>query len=190
VIMATIPPKANEAELAAFLELAGRSLSEAQGALGSAAELRAEMVLASAELEAKVALRADPSGRLAVQPVSASDLRLAQFNAAGVSTLRVSFVAAAGAVQDGATQSTGSGTTGGATPGTGVGSGGRPVRKPEEIAEGVRKRPDVAALENILGPFSFETTYVDAAQRWIVLARDAKGRVVRETMVPDRDLEQ
>jgi hypothetical protein len=178
--MATIPPKANEAELAAFLELAGRSLSEAQGALGSAAELRAEMVLASAELEAKVALRADPSGRLAVQPVSASDLRLAQFNAAGVSTLRVSFVAAAGAVQDGATQS----------PGTGVGSGGRPVRKPEEIAEGVRKRPDVAALENILGPFSFETTYVDAAQRWIVLARDAKGRVVRETMVPDRDLEQ
>lgn len=183
--MATIPPKGNEAELAAFLELAGRSLAEAQGALGTAAELRTEMVLASAELEAKVALRTDSSGRLAVQPISAADLRLAQFNAAGVSTLRVSFVATAGAVQDGAPQSSGGGTTGGSTSGGGARPGAGPIRTPDEIADGVRRRPDVAALENILGPFSFETTYVDSARRWIVVARDPRGRVVRETMEPD-----
>lgn len=164
--MAAASSSGSEADLQAFLEMAGRSLADAQGTLGSGTTLQTELVLANAELEAKVTLRTDSSGKLSVQPVSATDLKLAQFNSAGISTLRVSFVATAGE----------------APPGTPLNA---PVRKPAEVVEDVRKRPDVAALEKILGPLAIETTFVPQAQRWVVTAKDPKGRLVRETILPD-----
>lgn len=157
--MAVASTPGTEAELKAFLEAAGRSLADAQGALGG---LKTELVLANAELEAKVALKAGAGGTLTVQPISAGDLRLAQFNAAGVSTLRVNFVATAGETLSAP-----------------------PTRQPGDIIDDVRKRPDVAILEGILGPLVINTTYVADAQRWLVTARDASGRLVRETIVPD-----
>ncbi len=157
--MAVAGTSGTEAELKAFLEAAGRSLADAQGALGG---LRTELVLSNAELEAKVALKAGADGTLTVQPISAQDLRLAQFNVAGVSTLRVNFVATAGESL--------------AAP---------PIRQPGDIIDDVRKRPDVAVLEGILGPLEITTTFVSDARRWLVTARDASGRLVRETIVPD-----
>ncbi|MBL8146150.1 MAG: hypothetical protein JNL34_07175 [Anaerolineae bacterium] len=152
-------PTSAEADLQAFVAMAGRSLADAQEAPGTGP--KSELVLANAELEAKVALRADSSGKLSVQPVSAADLRLAQFNAAAVSTLRVSFVATAPA---------------GAAP---------PKRTPGDISDQIRGRPDVKALETILGPLTINPVFVPETSRWMVTASDPKGRLVREVIVPD-----
>jgi hypothetical protein len=157
--MATTNPPASEADLKTFLEMAGRSLADAQGTLG----VKTDLVMANAELEARVALRADSAGRLSVQPISAQDLRTTALNAAAVSTLRVSFVATA-------PDHTGSP---------------KPTRKPADVAGEIRARPDIKALENILGPLTIQPTYVPETARWMVTATDAKGRLVRESIVAD-----
>jgi hypothetical protein len=157
--MATTNPSASEADLKAFLEMAGRSLADAQGTLG----VKTELVMANAELEAKVALRADSAGRLSVQPISAQDLRTATLNAAAVSTLRVSFVATAPDAT--------------AAP--------KPTRKPGDVVSDVRARPDIKALETILGPLTIQPTFVPDTGRWMVTATDARGRLVRESIVSD-----
>ena len=46
-------------------------------------------------------------------------------------------------------------------------------------------RDDVVNLSKALGKLDFEATYVPNQQRWLVIARDAKRRVVRETVLPD-----
>ena len=151
-----------EAELQKFLEMAGRSLADAQGAISGAE--KPALVMAAAELEAKVALRADSAGKLSVQPISAQDLRTAQFNAGAVSTLRISFVA---------------------TP-PDPASAPKPTRTPADIQDQIRVRPDIKALETILGPLTIQPTYVPETARWVVTATDARGRLVRETIVPDK----
>ena len=158
--MATTNPPASEADLKAFLEMAGRSLADAQGTLGGT---KTDLVMANAELEAKVALRTDSTGKLSVQPISAQDLRTTQLNAAAVSTLRISFVATA---PDPA-----------AAP--------KPTRRPADVIDEIRVRPDIKALETILGPLTITSTYVPETARWMVTASDAKGRLVREFIVPD-----
>lgn len=159
--MATVTPAPSEADLQAFLEMAGRSLADAQGTLGGG--LKTELVMANAELEAKVALRTDSAGKLSVQPISAQDLRTAQFNAAAVSTLRVSFVAT--------------------PPDASVSA--KPARTPADITNEIKVRPDIKVLETILGPLTIKPTYVAETARWMVTTSDSKGRVVRETIVPD-----
>ncbi|MFN8378686.1 MAG: hypothetical protein U0452_08450 [Anaerolineae bacterium] len=158
--MAAANPAPAEAELQAFLEMAGRSLADAQGTLGDGP--KAEWVLANAELEAKVALRTDSAGKLSVQPISAQDLRTAQLNAAAVSTLRVSFVATA--------------------PDTTLV---KPTKTPADVTGQIRQRPDIKVLEGILGPLTIRPTYVAETARWMVTATDSKGRLVREVIVPD-----
>ncbi|MBK8025378.1 MAG: hypothetical protein IPK19_29300 [Chloroflexi bacterium] len=153
-------------DLQSFLEGAGRSLASAQEALGSEINLQADMVIASAEVEAKVALKADATGKLAVQPLSSQDLVQANLNVAGISTLRISFVAAAAETAPGA-------------------SAGRPVRKSADVIAEIRDREDVTRLQNILGELKFEATFVQQTRRWMVTARDAKGRLVREEILPD-----
>ncbi len=154
----------NEADLRGFLEAAGRSLTEAQGALGGGLEQRpAALVIANAELEVKTALKADSGGGLTVQPISAEDLARANIDAAALSTVRVSFVATA---PDLTAQSA-------------------PARQPEEVADEVRKRPDVAQLDRILGGLTVDAIYIPRSQRWLVTAQDPKGRVVREVVLPD-----
>lgn len=157
-----------EVDLQAFLESAGRSLTDAQGTLGGPINLQADLVIANAELEAKVAITTDAQGRLAVQPISSQELEKSSFNPAGLSTLRVSFVAAAAETPPG-------------TPIT------KPMRKPADIVAEVREREDVATLQNILGELKIETTFVSQAERWVVTARDPKGRVVREFVLPDAE---
>jgi hypothetical protein len=154
----------NEADLRGFLEAAGRSLSEAQGTLGGGLEQRpATLVIANAELEVKTALKSDSSGGLTVQPISAEDLARTSIDAAALSTVRVSFVA---------------------TPPDTL-SGSVPVRQPAEVADEVRKRPDVAQLDRILGGLEVQAIYIAQSQRWLVTAADRKGRIVREVVLPD-----
>lgn len=157
----------NEADLRGFLEAAGRSLAEAQGALGGALEQPANLVIANAELEVKTALKSEGGG-LKVQPISAEDLTRTNINAAALSTVRVSFVA---------------------TPPDLTPPAAGPVRKPDEVANEVRLRPDVVQLDRILGGLTVNATYVPQTQRWLVTAQDPKGRVVREVVLPDAQKE-
>lgn len=154
-------------ELQSFLESAGRSLTGAQEALGSPVNLQTDLVIASAELEAKVALKTDSAGRLAVQPLSSQDLLQSGLSADGISTLRISFVATAGETPPG-------------TPAI------KPSRKPAEVIAEVRERQDVATLQKILGDLKFEAAFVPQTRRWMVTAQDAKGRLVREVVLSDQ----
>jgi hypothetical protein len=151
--------------LQAFLQTAGRSLADAQSEL-TGSNLQTDLVIANAELEAKVTLKTDSAGKLSVEPMSSEDIQQASLNAAGISTLRVSFVATAGETPPG-------------TPAI------KPTRKPTDVIDSVRTRPDVIALERIVGTLKVETVFVPETKRWVVTARDPKGRVVRETLVPD-----
>jgi hypothetical protein len=153
----------NEADLRGFLEAAGRSLTEAQGTLGSGLERAANLIIANAELEVKTALKSDGNGGLTVQPISAEDLARTSIDAAALSTVRVSFVA----------------TPPDLTPESG------PARQPDEVADEIRKRPDVAQLDRILGGLSVKAAYIPQTQRWLVTAEDSKGRIVREVVLPD-----
>lgn len=164
--MATTNPPNTEAGLQAFLQMAGRSLADAQSELAGGS-LQTDLVIANAELEAKVTLKADSSGKLSVQPMSAQDVQAANLNAAGISTLRVNFVATAGETPPGTAPN-------------------KPVLKPTEVIDSVRHRPDVIALEKIVGTLKVETTYVPDTKRWVVTAYDPKGRLVREAIVPDQ----
>lgn len=157
----------NEANLRGFLEAAGRSLSEAQGTLDGGLGRPASLVIANAELEVKAALKSDSSGALKVQPISAEDLVRTNINAAALSTLRVNFVA----------------TMPDLTPDSG------PNRKSAEVIDAVRLRPDLVQLDRILGGLTVNAIYVPQTQRWLVTAQDAKGRVVREVVLPDAQKE-
>lgn len=154
-----------ETGLTAFLQMAGRSLADAQSGI-TGDTLKTDLVIANAELEAKVTLRADASGKLSVQPMSAHDVQAASLNPAGISTLRVSFVAAAGETPPGTAPN-------------------KPVLKPADVINSVRQRPDVIALEKIVGTLSVDTVFVPESKRWVVTAYDPKGRLVREAIVPD-----
>jgi hypothetical protein len=156
----------NEADLQAFLEMAGRSLTDAQGTLSTGVDVKSDLVIANAELEAKVALKADSGGRLSVEPVSLRELQRISANAAGLSTVRVNFVATARE----------------ATPGVAFT---RPARQPSEVVAEVRQRQDVSNLESILGALKIETVFEPRTQRWVVTAHDARNRLVREMILPD-----
>jgi hypothetical protein len=57
-------------------------------------------------------------------------------------------------------------------------------RSGAEVIDEVRKRPDVQRVAKIVGELQFEAQFV-AGRRWLVVARDAEGRVVREAVVDD-----
>ncbi|MBL8156546.1 MAG: hypothetical protein JNM70_20370 [Anaerolineae bacterium] len=158
--MATV----NQADLQAFLEAAGRSLTEAQGSLGSGVQLVSDMVMSEAQLEVKAAVTTDAAGKVTLQPIAAADLAVGKINADALSTVRVSFVATASE----SLKPTAS-----------------PKRKPADVIQAVRERVDIQRLVPILGDLTIEPMYIPASQRWLITARDAKGRIVRETIEPD-----
>src|SRR3954463_13722256 len=93
--MATTNPPATEADLRDFIEAAGKSLSEAQGALSGDSGLRtAGLAISEAQLEVKAAVTQRPGGKLALQTLSMETLR-SGIEPALVSTLNIRYVAVA-----------------------------------------------------------------------------------------------
>lgn len=152
-------------DLQAFLAGAGQSLAGAQSALGAPASLQSEFVLSSAELDAKVTLAADPTGKLYVQPLSSRDAQRATLHADAISTLRINFVATAA--------------------GTEALDASAPARPATEVIDEIRRRPDLVALQEILGDLVIDATYIPKTRQWLATARDPKGRIVREVIAPD-----
>ncbi|MGJ3241064.1 MAG: hypothetical protein ACFE0Q_20305 [Anaerolineae bacterium] len=156
----------NETDLQAFLEMAGRSLSNAQSQLGTNTTLKTDFVLANAELEARVGLQTRDDGGFSVQPISSADMVKSNINSAAISTVRINFIA------------TGAETSPGETPNA-------PKRTKEDVADEILARPDVARMAEIVGPLIVRTSFEPNYQRWIVVAEDNKGRVIREALISD-----
>ncbi len=155
-----------EADLQAFIESAGRSLADAQSALGSGHEIPTALVMANADLEIKTALASDARGRLALQPISIQQASGGAIDPGMLSTLKVSFVATIDdTIQAGAKE---------------------PSRPKDDVIAGVRERADLASLDRILGGLKYDATYVPLQERWLVTVRDPQDRLVRELVIPDQ----
>lgn len=155
----------SEGDLGGFLEAAGKSFSDAQGALaGDVVDLPPAVAIAEAELELKAAVQRRADGKVVLETISTQDMRSGAITPGLLSTIRVQYVAvAADSVLPPSQQ---------------------PTRQPRDVIAEVRGREDVAALDKILGGLQFEAVYVPG-RRWVVTAVDADRRLVREILVRD-----
>ena len=154
------------ADLSGFLEAAGQSLADAQGALaGELVEIPAAVAISEAELEVKAAVGRRADGTVVLETISTEDMRSGAITPGLLSTVRVQYVAVAAD--------------------TVVPVSEQPTRTPKDVIDGVRTREDVVALDKILGGLVFEAVYVPSGRRWLVTATDADQRLVREVLVPD-----
>lgn len=156
---------ADAADLGGFLEAAGKSLSDAQGALaGDVVDLPPAVAISEAELEVKAAVQRRADGVVVLETISTKDMRSGAITPGLLSTLRIQYVAVAGDSL--------------------VAPSERPTRSPKDVIDEVRKRDDVIALDTILGGLRYEAVYVPG-RRWVVTATDLEQRLVREVLVPD-----
>lgn len=156
---------ASEAELGGFLEAAGKSFSDAQGALaGELIDLPPAVAIAEAELELKAAVQRRTDGTVVLETISTQDMRSGAITPGLLSTIRVQYVAVAADTVAAPSQ--------------------QPTRTPKDAIDDVRGREDVAVLDRILGGLRYEAVLVPG-KRWLVTARDADERLVREVLVPD-----
>lgn len=161
----------NKIDLQSFLNSAGQSLAQAQGELSPELAGITDMVLSTADLEVKAALTTSRSGKMTIQMFSSQDILKGAIDSGVLSTLKFSFVA----------------TTSQASRETA--SVDKPQRQVEDVVEDVRKRPDIAVLEKIIGPLDIRATYVDREKRWLASASDSQNRIVRELILPDEPKE-
>jgi hypothetical protein len=158
---------AGEAELGGFLEAAGRSFTDAQGALsGDVVDLPPAVAIAEAELELKAAVQRRGDGAVVLETISTADMRSGAITPGLLSTIRVQYVAVAADTLTAPSQ--------------------QPSRTPKDVIDDVRKRSDVAALDRILGGLRYEAVPVPG-KRWLVTARDDEDRLVREVLVADEE---
>lgn len=156
---------ATEADLGGFLEAAGKSLADAQGALaGELVDLPPAVAIAEAELELKAAVQRRADGTVVVETISTQDMRSGAITPGLLSTVRIQYVAVAADTIAPPSQ--------------------QPTRTPKDVIDEVKARDDVAALDRILGGLRFEAVPVPG-RRWLVTAKDAEERLVRELLVQD-----
>jgi hypothetical protein len=155
----------NGAELSGFLEAAGRSLADAQGALaGDVADIPAAVAISEAELEVKATMEG-AQGAVVLQPVTSQDARQGAITPGMLSTVRIRYVAV--------------------TEDTLVAPSEQPTRSAETVIKEVSAREDVVVLDKILGGLTYEAVFVPGTQRWLVTAKDPDEHLVREVVVPD-----
>jgi len=171
--MATTPSQpANRASLNRLLAAAGDSLKSAQSEMSIPLGTPAGMLLSEAVLEVKATVQQSANGELELDLIGSSHLA-GQINPSAVSTLRMSFTAAA-------LETARAGTSGGT-----AGSGAAPGLSADKIREDYIKRPDVAAVAKIVGPLTVTPRYLSETQQWQVTAKDATGRTVRSQLIDD-----
>jgi len=146
----------------AFLESAGRSLRDAQTALGvDRTGITTELAISDAELDVKVAVESDPRGALRIRPMGTRDVQAGAVQPEALSTVKVKYVAVAGEKT--------------------------PRRSPSEVIGEIARREDVQRLERILGSFEYSARFVPERDIWLVSARAPNVGVVREVVLPDRE---
>ena len=161
--MATFTKPAAAATLSELADSAGRSLARAQEQLVRAGETgAASMMMSEVTLEIRAALTPG-TGELGVEPVSLARLS-AGLPQDGLSTLKLRFVATAPPAEAAARP---------------------PQRSAEAVAAEFRARAEIARHDKLLGPIQVRADYLAPQRRWLVSATDARGRLLRETLVDD-----
>lgn len=169
--MATPPIKPlSRATLGKVLSSAGGSLTSVQSELAGPVGIPAGMVISEAVLEVKATVQQASNGELELEMLDSSFLG-GTINPSAVSTLRVSFTAAA--LEPAATRPTG--------------GGGRPTLNADRVRDAFSQRVDVRELEKVVGQLVVEPEYLPATGRWLVTARTPSGRVVRQQTLDDRE---
>ena len=112
-------------------------------------------------------LDVDESGGVQVAPLGRKEIRSLGSGADSLSTVTVNFVALTEADEPPAA--------------------GRPPIAGGKAIEVVSKRSDVVRLARVLGPLTFDATFVPERSTWLVTAHDRNGRTVREVLV-DREI--
>jgi hypothetical protein len=154
------------ADLTGFLEAAGRSLADAQGALaGEIVDIPTSVAISEAELEVKATMDKDAAGKIVLQTISTQAIQQGGLEPNLLSTVRIRYVAVA---ED-----------------TIVPPSEQPTRTAGDVIDDVKGRDDVIALDKILGGLAYEAVFVPTTKRWLVTARDPEARLVREVVVPD-----
>lgn len=153
----------NEADLRAFLEETGRSLTGAQQSLaGAEAAAPLNIVVSQVELEVKAALQKGEDGSLGLQLISASDVRAGSLAPELISTIRANFMASPEPAPSATAK----------------------LAK-DDVVAAFRRREDVAALDKAVRGLTIDATFLPERKRWLVTARDPEGRLAREALVPD-----
>lgn len=89
----------NDIDLETFLKAAGQSFTDAQRALVPGTEVPVNMMLSTAELELKVSVRSDSTGKMLIRPISSDDMSKGGIDPGMISTVRISFVSGLGELQ-------------------------------------------------------------------------------------------
>ncbi len=87
-----------EIDLETFLKAAGQSFTDAQKALVPGLDVSVNMMLSNAELDLKVAVSSDVTGKMSIRPISSADIARGDIDPGMLSTLRISFVSAVGEI--------------------------------------------------------------------------------------------
>ena len=157
---------AEPADLKLFLESAGRSLEGAQGALaGASLDAPMKVAISDAELEVKALVQTTAAGTLSIMPVSAQDVTAGRITPGALSTVKIRYVAIADDASPVASAAA--------------------QRSADAVIADVKRRPDVASLDDILGGLRYEAAFVASTRRWLVTAFDPAGRTVREAVIAD-----
>jgi hypothetical protein len=146
----------------------GRSILEAQTQInGDMLEqppgpegLRTGVAIGETEIDVKMVFEDDGSG-VNIRPVTAGAARLAELDPGVLSGIRARLVA----VPDEEARP--------------------PTRSPADVREEVLSRPDISRLQDVFGQLQVETTYVGAAQRWIVDVKEPGGAILRSVQILD-----
>lgn len=149
--------------LDAFIEAAGAGLSSAQAQIAGDELATVAMAVSAARLEARVLLDVASSGAVQIVSVGRDEIQSLGAGADALSTITVDFVAL----------STSDDEPGAPTP---------PVKKDAAI-DALATRDDVNRLSEVLGPLTFDATFVPTRAAWLVTATDERGRRVREIIV-------
>ena len=91
----------DDIDLETFLKAAGQSFTDAQKALVPGTDVSVNMMLSSAELELKVAVRSDASGKMMIKPISSAEMSRGGIDPGMLSTVRINFVSTAGEIKAG-----------------------------------------------------------------------------------------
>jgi hypothetical protein len=154
-------------DLGVFLESAGLSFSDAQKALVRGLDIPVNMMLGNSELDLKVVVASDPQGRVTIRPISSQDLSRGGIDPGMLSTLRISYISTVAESKQPSVVSF------------------KPKRNLNDVISEVRTKLKLDTLEKTAGKVEVKPSYVPEKNRWLVTVENAKGKVIREIIMPD-----
>ncbi|MCL1586956.1 MAG: hypothetical protein M3092_00945 [Actinomycetia bacterium] len=154
-----------EIPLSEFVEAAGSALATAQKDLVGTEMPVTSMAVSEAEIDLAIAVNSTAEGGVGIQSISLADLSGGALDAAGLSRLKLNYVAV---VED---------------HDSAVGI--QPRRPKSDVVAEVSSDESLIRLGAILGGLEIDASYVPATQKWLVVAKDPSDNVVREIVIDD-----